>query len=450
MKTVSVVMPLYNAERYLSETIQSVLSQTYEDFELICIDDCSTDDTRKILEDFQNRDNRIRVLVNKDRKGAAKSRNRGIKEAQGKYLTFLDGDDIYDEEVIDKAYHAMERYDVDIVMFEYMHVPSDEIYNKRKMERSASFLEKYGKSTFSVKKFPPEEFPNWSDSVCDKMFRREFINNNYIEFQDLPCFNDVYFSKMASYCAEKIIWLDDNRVMVYARDHFEASRISNDRDPMCAYYAMEKLAEELNKRNMMNDLAKYFYYRCLTMMFSVMNTEKDEKRRRSFYNFLHNKGINKYIDYGGENYEKIGIYNQYLLEGFRNNTYESGWFISLDTYFQVFLRKNGEKICRYIVDKLRKKNTVIIWGIGINGTSLLRYLNKHNIRILAAVDADEKKQGDIVEEYEILNPSRFLNKVDYIIVTSDYVYQDVEARLKGKKGVVVNAFELLVQKECKI
>lgn len=445
VQTISIIMPLYNAERYLAETLQSVLAQTYENFELICIDDCSNDATAEILADFQKEDVRIRILVNECRLGAAESRNRGLKEAQGKYVTFMDGDDIFDEELLEKTYYCAEEHDVDIVIFEYMHVPCEEIYIKRIAGRSDSFLEKYSKYPFSVKTYTPENFPNWSDSVCDKLFRRKFICDHDIVFQNLPSFNDVYFAKMATYCAEKIIWLSDTRIMLYARNHFTLSRISNNRDPMCAYYAMEKLGTELKARNMMADLAAHFYYRMLIMMLSVLKNEKDGKRQRDFYNFLHYKGILNLIDYGKENYDQIDIYAQYLLESFSKHSYESGWFNSPDTYFQVYLRKNGETICQFIVDKLIKGKTVIIWGIGINGTSLLRYLSVHNIKVSAVVDIDEKKQGNFVEGYEIGSPHALPDNVNYIITTSDSAYQDVEIRFKGTSVTVLNAFELIVQ-----
>lgn len=445
MKMISVIIPLYNTARYLSEALQSVLAQTYRDFELICIDDRSTDDTATILATFQKKDDRIKILANEEHLGAAVSRNKGLKEAQGKYVIFLDGDDIFDEEMLEKAYHAMERYDADIVMFEYMHVPSDEIYIKRTAQRSAAFLETYSTRPFSVKTCMPEEFPNWSDAVCDKMFRRKFINDHHIRFQDLPSCNDVYFSKMATYCAERIVWLDDSRVMIYARDHTEPSRISNARDPMCAYHAMERLAGELQKRKMMNNLAAHFYHRCLMMLLNVLKKEKKEERKGSFYEYLHDDGIARLIAYGKDAYDRIGLYERYLLKGFQDNAYESRWFDALDTYFQVYLRANGDKICQFIIERSRKGKTVVIWGMGINGTSLLAYLNAHSVRVHAVVDSDEKKQGSLVEGYEVQDPSLFLDAVDHIIITtSDRVHQDVSDQSKESGTVVTNAFELLL------
>lgn len=89
---VSVIMPVYNAEKYLGKTIESILNQTFEDFELVVVDDCSTDNTIKILREYQ--DARIKTYLNKMNKGVAFSRNRAIQHSEGKYIAIMDHDDI--------------------------------------------------------------------------------------------------------------------------------------------------------------------------------------------------------------------------------------------------------------------------------------------------------------------------------------------------------------------
>ena len=91
---VTVFIPCYNAERFISETIDSILNQTYQDFELLIIDDGSTDNSREILSNYAQKDERIRILYNNGNKGVAYTRNRGIKEARGRYLATMDADDI--------------------------------------------------------------------------------------------------------------------------------------------------------------------------------------------------------------------------------------------------------------------------------------------------------------------------------------------------------------------
>lgn len=90
---VSVVMPVYNAEKYVSEAVQSILNQTYNNFEFIIINDCSTDSTPKILEEFQSKDDRIKLIHNNKNLRICKSLNKGIKIAQGKYVARMDADD---------------------------------------------------------------------------------------------------------------------------------------------------------------------------------------------------------------------------------------------------------------------------------------------------------------------------------------------------------------------
>lgn len=447
MRSISVIMPLYNAEKYLQESLQSVLQQTHNDFELICINDGSTDGTDSILRDFQARDGRIRVLENKARSGAAFSRNRGLKEAEGRYVIFLDGDDVFEEEMLEKAYDAMEKYDTDIVIFEYMHVPSDDIYRKRKKERTKDFYERYCCVPFCVKDFAPRDFPNWSDSPCDKLYRKSFIERNHLEFQNISSFNDVYFAKMVLYCAKRIICLNDDRVMVYARDHFEVSRISSDRDPMCAYYAMENLARVLAERNMIKDYAKYLYYAMASKFRYVLIYRRDEERNRKFYQFLHEEGIAQCIAYGKDYYGSVDCYDRYVLEKFQKDTYENGWFYQLDTYFQFYLKNNGETVYQYVRDKLRQNKRVILWGMGINGTSLLRSFNENSIRLFAVTDADSKKQGIVIEGYNIAEPDAVCKAADYILVTSQQVYQYVEEIVNGGNSIIVYVLDLLTKKD---
>lgn len=90
---VTVIVPTYNCEKYIKETIESILNQTYCNFEILVIDDCSTDSTLDVVNSLN--DKRITVFVNEKQSGAAFSRNRGIANAKGKYIAFLDGDDIW-------------------------------------------------------------------------------------------------------------------------------------------------------------------------------------------------------------------------------------------------------------------------------------------------------------------------------------------------------------------
>lgn len=450
MKTISLIMPLYNAEKYLPEALQSVLNQSYQDFELICIDDGSADRTASIVDALQKEDARIRLLTNEVRLGAALSRNKGLKAAEGKYILFLDGDDVFEEELLETAGSAMEEYQADLVLFEYLHVHSDVIYTKKVIERPADFKERYCKTPFSMEDFTPREFPWWASSPCNRIFRRSFLEENRLEFQDLPSSNDVYFALMSLFCARRIICLDDRRVMVYARDHSQPHRISSRRNPMCSYYAMEKLCRELKERDMLAKYAPYLYFKLPVCFMYVMSAEKNGECRKNFYDFLHAEGIRRCLEFGEEYYGQIDAYDRYLLESFQSNHYESRWFEHPDTYFQCYLKKNGDVICDFIKNRTSEHKKIILWGIGINGKIFLDYLSEHSIRICGIADCDKTKQGTIIDGYEIADPAVFLQEADYILVTSKELFGTVNSAVKkgsdegNARIAVINLLDMLL------
>ena len=116
---VSVIMPAYNCARYVSEAIDSVLKQTYTDLELLVIDDSSDDDTFAVVEMYEARDVRVRGIKNPKNIGVAATRNRGIEIATGEYIAFLDADDVWIENKIEKQLQILLEKDADIVYSSY-------------------------------------------------------------------------------------------------------------------------------------------------------------------------------------------------------------------------------------------------------------------------------------------------------------------------------------------
>ncbi|MFJ5964409.1 MULTISPECIES: teichuronic acid biosynthesis protein TuaG [unclassified Bacillus (in: firmicutes)] len=104
---VSIITPAYNAERYLTETVHSVLAQTYSNWEMIIADDCSTDGTRKLLEELSQMDDRINVIYLEENGGAAIARNAAIKQAKGRFIAFLDSDDKWKKTKLEKQVNFM-------------------------------------------------------------------------------------------------------------------------------------------------------------------------------------------------------------------------------------------------------------------------------------------------------------------------------------------------------
>lgn len=116
---VSVVMPAYNVEKYIGEAIQSVISQSYTNWQLLVIDDCSTDRTAEIAEKFEKLDKRIRVLRNSQNMGVAKTRNRGFDLVQGEWVALLDSDDRWHKEKLEKQLTMADNSYADIIYCSY-------------------------------------------------------------------------------------------------------------------------------------------------------------------------------------------------------------------------------------------------------------------------------------------------------------------------------------------
>lgn len=438
-------MPIYNGKKYLKETLESILQQTYKDFELICINDASTDETLDILESFRILDSRIRILGNNRHAGAAFSRNRGIQEAKGKYITFLDGDDIFEEEMLEIAYKAIEQYDADIVIYELGLFPNECIYEKKKKWRSEGFQKKFCTGSFSIRQFGAEEMMYWGSSPCNKLYRRNFIEKNQLRFQELPSANDVYFVNMALLLSDKLFMLNDRRIMIYARDHNEATRISYDRDPMCAYQAILKLGQELVRRGVF--LQNFRYYYCLAfyiLKYAITKTKSKEKARY-FYSFLQQEGIGELSSMNRDCYNQLDAYMHEVLEKFKYLEFGSGWYNS-ETIFAYFLDRNQQKLLSALLQyKIGDKKTAL-WGAGINGGVFLRFLNKQGLKIAEVVDKDIKKQGTLLEGYVIKAPEECIRKVQMVIVCTFLIYEEVLKKLIGT-GIRVINIEQILQEE---
>ncbi len=107
---VSIVIPLFNAKEYISETIESVLNQSYKNLEVIVVDDCSTDGSYLVVEEFSKLDSRVKLIrMEKNFGGPAKPRNIGVENSKGEYIAFLDADDIWEEDKLEVQIGLMEQ-----------------------------------------------------------------------------------------------------------------------------------------------------------------------------------------------------------------------------------------------------------------------------------------------------------------------------------------------------
>lgn len=430
MVRITVIMPLYNAEKYLGESLDSVLAQSFRDFELICVNDASDDATLDILQSYQESDSRIKIISNNERCGAAKARNKAMKRAEGEYLAFLDGDDIFEPDMLKVAYETANRHQADIVEYQYKVVSSEAIHIKADIRHSASYREKFCEHTFKIAECKPYEFMNCHSGPWNKLYCREFIVREQLEFQNLPCCNDVYFVNMALLLANRVVFTDDSRVMVYVRQHNTPSRISNNRKPMNAYLADIRIAEMLVEKEKMSEVYPHFYYRVFCHLVETLKNTKNREDAKSFYEYLQKEGIQKLRNLGGKYYHLLEHEVRNRLERFEKESFDTEWYKE-EGEFSAYLEDNAELIKQLFAKWKNEQIKVGLWGVGRNGRAFLCFCKQQGIPIDAVMDADKNKWGKSLFGFPtVCNPKEAFKKVQMIVLTSSNIVDEISQKVR--------------------
>lgn len=255
----SVVMPLYNVADFLPQTLQSVRSQTLRDFEVIAVDDGSTDATGELADEIARRDGRFRC-VHQPHRGAACARNRGMRLATGTYLMFLDGDDLFETTMFERMVSGLERSCADFCQCRFRG------FDSKTGDGLPGAVPLHGLSgVCEADEYLPWLFQAVSTPPWDKMFRREYVDALGLEFQDLPVANDVRFVLLAAAYSSKALFLDDElvRYRVGSGKSLQDRRAEN---PTCPMLARKAVHDELAASGVLDrcvDSFRYWFCRSL-------------------------------------------------------------------------------------------------------------------------------------------------------------------------------------------
>lgn len=198
MTKLSIIVPVYNVEKYLPKCLESLIKQTLKDIEIICVNDGSMDNSLAILKEFASKDSRIRIIDNQHQ-GVAKTRNTGIKQSTGEYIGFVDSDDYIDIDFFEKLYNSATKSNSDIAIASILkHKNFFNIYNaKYTKEETAITIQDKIKLCEDKKHF---FFYAWN-----KIYHSGFIKENNIKFSEGQIYEDVMFAIKALYYSNKII-----------------------------------------------------------------------------------------------------------------------------------------------------------------------------------------------------------------------------------------------------
>lgn len=206
---ISVIVPVYNVEQYLGKCLDSILCQTFSNIEIICVNDGSTDSSRKILEEYKNKDSRI-IIVDKKNGGLSSARNAGMKVAKGEFYSFIDSDDWIDKTMLEKLYENITLYNSDIV-FCGVHLFDE---NKQEIDDSNEYYNlSYLDKTFENRNFCYKDvkklFVNVGVMAWNKLYRRSLVEKYNAQFPDGKIFEDGPFFYSVYYKTDKISMVRD-------------------------------------------------------------------------------------------------------------------------------------------------------------------------------------------------------------------------------------------------
>ena len=347
-KKISVIIPVYNVEKYLRECLDSLVNQTLKDIEIICINDGSTDGSSDILEEYALKDDRI-MIINQDNQGQGIARNKGIEIANGEYLAFVDPDDYIDLNTFEIVYDKFKETDADIVQYDFVTCRENGKFNKRqaikKQTKKYLKLNLKNNQVFNLKDFKIKSFAGFRLCVWDKVYSTKFIKENNIIFAPTKYGEDNIFSISAILLAGNIIYL--NKYFYHYRTRLGSAVHKASDDNFCVFENVRLLKEFMVNNNLFTEYEQA-YNDYLIQVFALHYTNIPED------------SIERYLEQCSENLSEDD-YKKFLEE-------TKPKFTFLQRIFSVKNHKvNGEKQ-KYLcvlgaIFKIRKINYKKIFSV---------------------------------------------------------------------------------------
>ncbi len=276
MPKVSVIVPVYNVEEYLEECLDSIINQTLKDIEIICVNDGSTDGSKTILETYQKKDPRIKIIT-KENGGLGMARNVGMKEAQGDYLGFVDSDDWIDVKMFEVLYDLAKKFDTDITLCNL------QVFNQvtglfsQPEWFQLPINSNYEGLCFSWEEIIEVGFEIFPGSV-NKIYKQDFLLKNSLEFPTNIYYEDVLFTFSCLIAARKINF---TRNPFYTYRYFRAGAITMDKGKkqFDIFIVLEQLQITIEKYGKFGLLKDVFYvFKFSQLMVHFADIHKNHKR----------------------------------------------------------------------------------------------------------------------------------------------------------------------------
>lgn len=268
---VSIIIPIYNVEKYISKTVDSVLNQTYRNIEIILVDDGSPDNCPHLIDSMSKEDSRIKV-VHKPNGGVSSARNAGIDKAQGKYISFVDGDDWIDPDYVQYFVNLIEKYNCDLVY----NINNYSQYNTKSREReSVISSEKAIEWIYLGKIFV---------AVWNKMYRTSFLRENNIRFDESIWYGEGMLFNVDCLQFTDQVAVGEKCVYHQTPNPDSAMRKFNLESNHCGIRSLDIQKQHWKKKNRRIKNAWAYHRRAFnwSIMSGLARTNQDEKYKDEF------------------------------------------------------------------------------------------------------------------------------------------------------------------------
>jgi len=254
---VSIIIPVYNVEKYLKECLDSVLNQSYANLEIICVDDGSTDSSPQILDEYAGKDERIQV-ISKENGGLSSARNTGLSATKGEYIYYLDSDDLITKNAIEVCVEVSEREQLDLLLFD-----GTAFYENEELEKIKSSYKNYyirknkyegvlsGSELFSYM-FKRDDYKT---SACIQFSKKTFLINNDIKFIEGIVFEDNVYTLRLMLLSERAMHMAEQLFSRRVREDSIMMSGINAKEVYSLYFVLKHLILDFPKYNLKPEIS---------------------------------------------------------------------------------------------------------------------------------------------------------------------------------------------------
>ncbi len=291
---ITVIVPIYNADKYLIKCIDSIVNQEYTNLEILLIDDGSKDDSFKICKEYEKKDKRI-VVIHKENSGVSDTRNLGVEKATGQYIMFVDSDDIVTKDCCSYLLQMTKKYSSEITIGN-VYKTSNKNYELPILEKEEyCFADKKEKMYLTIYNNSFENI-QYTEGPVGKLYSRDMLIKNKIKFNKKVRYGEDSLFNLECYYFSKKIFISNHYVYIYYDNddsvtHSKFHQMFNNIN-LCLNYHKKKLIE----LNLFNELKEQYYIFCYRQINKLVKAAFESKNKKQNYlSLFENKNIDECI-----------------------------------------------------------------------------------------------------------------------------------------------------------